>query len=143
MGQIFRCARNPVPAERLDPCPDCSTLWTCRSEVQEIALVDDDPDQVWELADALRTEKRRIHVFLNAMDTIRHLVSRACDVLLSDIDMPGMNGLELASWVARECPRTRIILISGRVPNPTLQKPGWTFLPKPVSLSRLDAVLQA
>lgn len=141
MGEIFKCAHHPVSGGLDVPCRDCSSLLACRAEVQEIAVVDDDPDQGWELADALKAEHRRIRVFQSAMETIRHLVARAYDVLVSDIDMPGMNGLQLAAWVARESPRTRIILISGRVPDPALCS-NWTFLPKPVSLTKLNAALQ-
>lgn len=34
------------------------------------------------------------------------------DVVLMDITMPGLNGLEAASQVVAECPRTRVIIVS-------------------------------
>lgn len=34
------------------------------------------------------------------------------DVLLTDIEMPGMNGLELAATVQREHPRVRVIIVT-------------------------------
>ena len=34
------------------------------------------------------------------------------DVLLSDIAMPSPDGLELASWIAHEFPKTRVLILS-------------------------------
>ena len=34
------------------------------------------------------------------------------DVLMTDIEMPGINGLELTERVVRECPGTRVLIIS-------------------------------
>lgn len=143
MGEIFECTLHPVPGGRYEPCQNCLDQALCRTQIQEMVLVDDDPDQAWELAEALEDSNRRIKVFVSAMETMRHLVTRACDVLLSDIDMPGMNGLQLATWVARESPRTRIVLISGRIHDPALGSRNWTFLRKPVDIPRLNALLQA
>lgn len=40
------------------------------------------------------------------------LQDRPCDLLLTDYDLPGINGLELARQVRRNWPHTRIVLMS-------------------------------
>jgi len=42
------------------------------------------------------------------------------DILLSDVVMPQLNGLEVADRVRTHCPGTRIVLISGNAATPNL-----------------------
>ncbi|MGA2133549.1 MAG: response regulator [Bryobacteraceae bacterium] len=52
-------------------------------------------------------------------------------MLLSDIDMPGMTGIELATQLNQERPETKILLISGLPTGMLVLNSGWQFLPKP------------
>lgn len=59
----------------------------------------------------------------------------AIDLVLTDIDMPGMDGRTLGRAVNRLYPEVPVIYMSGR--------PGACVLEKPFSASRLAAELQA
>ena len=52
-------------------------------------------------------------------------------LLLSDIEMPGMTGIELAIQLGRERPETKVLLISGLDSGLLVLNNGWQFLPKP------------
>src|SRR5579871_642577 len=52
-------------------------------------------------------------------------------LLLSDIEMPGMTGIELAIQLNQERPDTKILLISGLDTGMLVLNNGWQFLPKP------------
>src|SRR5512132_4058121 len=52
-------------------------------------------------------------------------------LLLSDVDMPGMTGIELATQLNQERPDTKILLISGLPSGMLVLNNGWQFLPKP------------
>jgi DNA-binding response OmpR family regulator len=52
-------------------------------------------------------------------------------LLLSDVEMPGMTGIELAIQLGRERPDTKILLISGLESGMLVLNNGWQFLPKP------------
>ena len=52
-------------------------------------------------------------------------------LLLSDVDMPGMTGIELATQLNQERPETKILLISGLPTGMLVLNNGWQFLPKP------------
>ena len=67
---------------------------------------------------------------IQAIERLRSTIQKV-DLIVSDISMPVMDGHALASAVRAEFPGTPIILITGYIPNPTmdiviLQKP---FLP--------------
>ena len=49
----------------------------------------------------------------NASEAMDLIVEDTPDIILSDIRMPGMTGLELAEWVYREYPTVQVIIISG------------------------------
>jgi DNA-binding response OmpR family regulator len=53
------------------------------------------------------------------------------DLLLSDIEMPEMTGIELPIQINRARPATRILLISGLQSGMLVLNNGWQFLPKP------------
>ena len=52
-------------------------------------------------------------------EALRQVRADAPDVLLSDIEMPGMTGLELAATIRRETIRTRVLIVT------TFDRPGY------------------
>jgi CheY-like chemotaxis protein len=70
------------------------------------------------------------------------------DILLSDVMMPNLNGLQVADKVRNHCPGTRIVLISGNAATPNLLEqacPGGTpfeVLAKPIHPSHLLQILR-
>lgn len=49
----------------------------------------------------------------NGIEALKYVKQSAPDILLTDIRLPGMDGLELAECVTRLYPKTRILLLSG------------------------------
>ena len=52
-------------------------------------------------------------------------------LLLSDFQMPGMNGMELATAITLERPEIRVLLMSGFPTGMLVLNEGWHFLAKP------------
>jgi len=69
----------------------------------------------------------------NGLDALQkaHAYDGVIHLLLSDIEMPGMTGIELAIQLGRERPDTKILLISGLDSGILVLNNGWQFLPKP------------
>ena len=59
------------------------------------------------------------------------------DVLLSDIQMPGLSGPDLAQELLRSRPDLKVVLMSGCVSFGNVSKREWCFLQKPFATSRL------
>jgi len=51
--------------------------------------------------------------FVRAKDALDWLETNHADVALLDIDLPGINGFELASIIKKKCPDTAIIFLTG------------------------------
>jgi two-component system response regulator YesN len=82
----------------------------------KLLIVDDE----WLIADSLSTmeewDERNIEVVAiahNGYDAIRYLKTEPIELVLSDIRMPDMNGLQLLQYIYEEMPGTQVVLISG------------------------------
>jgi CheY-like chemotaxis protein len=53
------------------------------------------------------------------------------DLLLSDIEMPRMSGLELAVQLVRDRPDVKVLLVSAMDSDKLVSDKGWGFLSKP------------
>jgi DNA-binding NtrC family response regulator len=107
------------------------------STSRRILLVDDD-NSLRDAVDVLLTsENFEVIPARNGRDglTIFHRALRPIGLLVTDCEMPGMTGLELAQACARRNPRVAVLYISGALPNEELQEDLATrrraFLAKP------------
>ncbi len=85
---------------------------------QRVLLVDDDENLLRGLARALRHQPYHLYTARSADEAMLILKSRPIDLVLADHWMPGMNGTELLTWVAKHLPHVKRFLITGA---PTVQ----------------------
>ena len=77
-------------------------------------LIADDNDNMREfLARALRRAGHMVAVVEDGLAAAAVLESHDFDLLLADVVMPGMDGVELAKKVAKAQPEIRIVFITG------------------------------
>ena len=62
-------------------------------------------------------------------------------LLLSDFQMEGMTGIELATHLTAERPELKVLLMSGYPAGMLILNEGWHFLPKPFVASQLLALV--
>lgn len=65
----------------------------------------------------------------------------AIHLLLSDFDMPGMNGIASATEISAERPQIKVLLMCGFTGGMLVLNEGWHFLPKPFIPSQLHALI--
>jgi|SRR5215831_4667902 len=68
---------------------------------------------------------------------------RNIDVVLTDIDMPQMNGIELATRIRALDPARKILLMSGRHGGDVEGAQSYPFVPKPFLPDQLNAAVDA
>ncbi|MBB6734512.1 response regulator [Cohnella zeiphila] len=80
-----------------------------------ILLVDNESYIVDGLAEMVEEERRELEVYkaYSASEAVDWLNRTRIDLMLTDIRMPGMSGLELQRLVVRQWPRCKILFLSG------------------------------
>jgi len=75
-----------------------------------VLLVDDDPGVRFALTEVLRDRGYRVISASSGAQALALLVG--VDVVVTDLSMPGMDGLELVSHIAAYAPRLPVILLT-------------------------------
>ena len=76
-------------------------------------LVVDDDDAIRDTLYDLFAEDHLCHVAATAERALEWLARDVYDVVLTDISMPGLSGVELLGYVRQNQPQTPVIIISG------------------------------
>jgi DNA-binding NarL/FixJ family response regulator len=77
-----------------------------------VFLADDNRAMLADLRDELSKEFHIAGIAENGEDAIREVVRLDPDVLVLDITMPGLNGLQVASRLRKLHPRTKILFLT-------------------------------
>jgi len=106
-----------------------------------IAVADDNPAILQFVAKVLRLQGYRVleaGCGAEALDAAkRH--DKPVDLLLTDIDMPGMDGVSLSREVRERWPETKVVFMSGGTTPDSVG--GGPFLSKPFALRELVALV--
>ena len=80
------------------------------------ALVVNDSEEVREILSGL-LKKRGIQVLVagNAGSAIDHLMDESFDFVVTDLDAPGTNGLELIRWLRPRQPFLPVVIVPGNM----------------------------
>ena len=108
----------------------------------KILAVDDDPELLSHLVARLETRGHRVSTAENGAEALRVLADAPFDVLLSDLEMPEVDGETLIREVRHRWPELRILVISSHPEADSIATSlGVPSLPKSASSTRLSAAL--
>lgn len=105
-----------------------------------IILAEDDPVMRQYITAALHKAGHMVASFDNGEDALSQLQAAPCDLLLTDIVMPGMDGLELSKRAATLYPDMPVVFITGFAGNlvqNNVTKPSQKVISKPFHLGQL------
>lgn len=108
-------------------------------------LIIDDDTNVRNMLHDLFSGAHECHSADRVEQAIEYLELETYDVVLTDISMPGMSGLEVVKRIAERHPTTLVIVISGQVDadKESLLKLGaFDFFAKPFLLEEIEAAVQ-
>jgi CheY-like chemotaxis protein len=110
----------------------------------QILVVEDNEDSRDLLGEMLRVLGHEAHCVSNAESAIQCFDGLRIDVLLADISLPGMSGIELAASLTARTPALRVIFASGfGYLIADRMEFDFILLPKPYSLLQLEHALDA
>jgi DNA-binding response OmpR family regulator len=117
--------------------------------VREIMIADDDRVFSAALQSRFRERGYRVSSVLNGVDLLSQLETRSPDLLLLDVVMPGLSGIQVLERM-EENPGLRsipVVVVSSRSDSATrarcLELGAWSFYAKPLSLRQLAADVEA
>lgn len=112
----------------------------------KILIVDDEPAIRRILRDILEMEKYEVDEAADGMECLVKVKQRRYDVLILDIKMPKLDGMEALDRIQQLSPDTPVIMISGHADIDTavaaVKKGAFDFVSKPPDLNRLLITLR-
>ncbi len=117
------------------------------SEQPRVLIVDDDPALLQALPQALqlRMAEATVETADSAAVALDRIAARDYDAIVTDIKMPGMDGLALLAEIRRRQPDTPILIITGHgeydLSVRALRAGAYDFIQKPIDRDRFVASL--
>jgi FixJ family two-component response regulator len=115
---------------------------------QTVFVVDDEPVIASTLAAILNGSGFKATAFTDPIDAIKAAEREGPALLITDVVMPGMNGVDLAIHLKSLCPKCRVLLFSGNAATSEImdlaKKAGHDFelLSKPIHPKDLLAAMR-
>ncbi len=114
-------------------------------EKAAILVFDDDADSLSSIAAALRRDGFDVHPFADPKEGLAHLASEGGDVVVTDLKMPGITGLEVVRRVVQENPAVPVVVVTafGSVESAVeaIRAGASDYLLKPVGIPQLRAAV--
>jgi len=100
-----------------------------------ILVVDDEADVRLLLAREIGDREHEVVAVTDSAQAMEEMDRGDFDVVLTDVRMPGMDGMDLARWIKRTRPDTNVIVMTGygslETANRAVDLGAFDYLPKP------------
>ena len=81
---------------------------------KNVLIIDDDADLSSQMAEVLRDEGHKVEVRLYTKETLPHLVPDDYDVIILDLKMPDLSGVDVLKSIKGQAFKARIFIVSGK-----------------------------
>jgi len=111
-----------------------------------ILIVDDEIKMARLLEITLKNEGYQVEKAYSSHEALKKIKSKSYDVVVTDLKMPGMDGIELLRIVKKNYPSTQVIMITafGTIQSAVkaMKEGAFHYLTKPLNLEELKEVLK-
>ncbi len=113
------------------------------NDTKTILVVDDDPNILKVVSALLVDGNYKVLMASTGESALQKARAYKSEIhlLLSDFQMPGMSGIDLATKISIERPQIKVLLMSGFPKGMLVLNEGWHFLAKPFISSQLRALI--
>ena len=137
--QTFRISTPSKDADMSQPIPFSETH-------QRIMLVDDEREFVQTLSERLMTRQIPTTVEYSGEAALETIRERTPEVMILDLKMPGINGLEVLKRVKSEHPEVEVIILTGHGSEADreacMAMGAYAYLEKPVDIDALSEAIR-
>ena len=114
--------------------------------MKNVLVIDDDEKICWAFEQFLESEGYRPSIANNAEEGLRRIAADKPDVVLLDVKLPGMSGLEALGEIKAHHPWVIVIIITAYDDVETtieaMRLQAFDFVPKPIDLDIVKSVLE-
>lgn len=138
---------NPNASFGDDPCCDPGDVENEFDQTRDyILIVDDSPTQRTHMAAVLREDGLEVETVDNAADALVHIAQRQPAIVITDLEMPGMSGLELVQTLRGIHPSLPVVLTTSRgsedIAAAALRQGAASYIPKRLISKTLPTVVR-
>jgi YesN/AraC family two-component response regulator len=115
--------------------------------LKKVLIVDDEETLTWSMAKSLSKDKDKYEVIIanNGREALNYLEKNRIDLVITDIRMPDINGLDLLVKVRKEYPQTKVIIMtaygSSDVQKEANQRGSLYYVEKPFEISDIRKII--
>jgi DNA-binding response OmpR family regulator len=116
-------------------------------ELKKVLIVDDEETLTWSMAKSLSKDKDKYEVMIanNGKEALNLLKMNKIDLVISDIRMPDINGLDLLVRIKKEHPETKVIIMtaygSSDVQKEANRRGSLFYVEKPFEISDIRKII--
>ncbi len=118
----------------------------CSLQTSQVLVVDDEEIARTNLEYILRKEGHQVSTAANGLEALEKVKAQEFDVILTDLKMEKMDGIQLLESVKQMAPHTEIIMVTGYATVSSavdaLKKGAAHYLSKPIKLEELRATVR-
>ena len=111
----------------------------------KILVIDDDPEQVEILKTILTSEGRKITTCTKSRDALEMIQSEKFDLVLTDVSMPEVDGVQILKFTKQHSPETEVVPITAfgdwGVYAEALRLGAKDFINKPYSIPEIQGLV--
>jgi DNA-binding NtrC family response regulator len=115
-------------------------------EKYKILILDDEPIVGERLKPALEKEGHQAEVFVDPNQALKKLDEEEFDIVVTDIRMSEVDGIQILEKVTSKSKRTKVIMITGyatlEVARESMTKGAFDFIAKPFKLGELRGAIK-
>ncbi len=114
--------------------------------MSKILIIDDEPGIRTVLTDILEDENYQVFSAVDGFEGLALLKQEAVDVIILDVWLPNMGGIDVLKEIKKEYPEIEVILISGHanidIAVKAVKLGAFDFLEKPLSLEKVTTLIR-
>jgi DNA-binding NtrC family response regulator len=111
----------------------------------KIMVLDDEPIVCKRLKPAFEKLGYEVDTFIQSSEAMKQLQEKAYDIIITDLKMPGVDGMQFLEVVKRRSKSTEVIVITGfatlETAKESFQKGVFDFIAKPFKLNEIQQVV--
>jgi len=112
----------------------------------DILIVDDEPIVGERLKAFIKKDGHRSEIFVDPSAALKRLEEKDFDIVISDIRMGEIDGIQVMQKVFQTSPRTKVIMITGyatlELARESLTKGAFDFIAKPFKLKEIRRTIE-